>query len=200
MHRRAWFSFAILAAAACRGQPAAPPVTALPEMPEPPPRIVDRGPDPGPCTRPAEESSLPVTLLDVHPTLDGQPVKHAFPAEQQVETGVPFYLELPAGVSADVVQLRYKPFGATRYMKMTMQRLGSGFAAEVPCEDVSTTGALKFFIALLDGDGKAFDSIGTPREPLQVMIRNEIEGGPPRLPGKPLPRSCPYECHYYGSP
>lgn len=124
------------------------------------------------------------------PTIGWFPIKHQLPAEQRVNTPVPLYFEPPSGADVAQVILRFKPFGATHYRKVPMVRLGEGFAYEIPCHEVTTTGHLRYYIELLDAEGHLLESLGSRKSPLHVGIKTDIEGDPPRHPGKKPPRQC----------
>src|SRR5262249_19889558 len=51
---------------------------------------------------------------------------HTPPPEQVVLTPVPLYAELPRGVSAEKIQLSYKPFGSTNWKTVPMKQMGVG--------------------------------------------------------------------------
>lgn len=119
----------------------------------------------------------------------GGGLKHSPPTEQQVNTPVPIYIEIPEDLGVKKVTLRFKPFGATSWKPMDMQKIGDGWGAEIPCIEVTTTGDLKYYIQA-DDDSGTVDSAGSRNEPYKVSIRNEIEGDPPSLPGKKPPKQC----------
>jgi hypothetical protein len=118
-------------------------------------------------------------------------IVHEPPAEQAVLTPVPIYVELPEGVVAAKVTLRYKPFGATAWKSVEMTRRKEGYGAEVPCLDVgSTTGDLEYYIVASDAGGDVAAFSGTGKSPHKVPIKHELSGEPPHLPGKPPPAQC----------
>ncbi len=119
-------------------------------------------------------------------------ILHQPPPEGAVLTPLPLYAELPADMITPTVKftLRYKPFGAQRWKTMTMEKYQNGFAAEVPCLDISSiTGELHYFIQATDG-GDLVANSGSRKKPHAVMIKTTLEGDPPRLPGKPAPSQC----------
>lgn len=115
---------------------------------------------------------------------------HTPPPEQAVNTPVPIYIEVPEEVGATKVTLRYKPFGGTKWKTLEMQRVGDGYGVEIPCEDVTTTGDVKYFIIAKDEAGDPAGTAGSMKEPYRVPIKNEIEGDAPSLPGKKPPEEC----------
>jgi hypothetical protein len=107
-----------------------------------------------------------------------------------VNTPVPIYIEIPEEVDAQKVTLRYKPFGGTKWKTLEMTRVRKGYGVEIPCEDVTTTGDIKYFIIAKDEAGDPAGTAGSMKEPYRVPIKNEIEGDPPSLPGKKPPEEC----------
>lgn len=121
------------------------------------------------------------------PASDGQ---HTPPSESPVNTPLPIYVEPSEEVSLSKVVLRYKPFGEKEYKSVELKKLGKGYGGEVPCADVTTTGDMKYFFALTGSDGESAGTIGSSKEPFRTAIKNEIEGDPPKLPGKKAPTKC----------
>ncbi|HEX7667997.1 MAG TPA: hypothetical protein VF395_00330, partial [Polyangiaceae bacterium] len=118
-------------------------------------------------------------------------IVHEPPTEQAVLTPVPIYVELPEGVTAAKVTVRYKPFGATAWKSVEMSRRKDGYGVEVPCLDVgSTTGDLEYYIVASDAGGDVAAFSGTRNAPHKVPIKNELSGDPPHLPGKPPSAQC----------
>jgi hypothetical protein len=115
---------------------------------------------------------------------------HQPPAEQAVLTPVPVYVELPEGVIASKVTIRYKAFGSD-WKSVEAQRRKDGYGAEIPCLDVgNTTGNLEYFIVASDASGDVAAFGGTRNQPYRVAIKHELSGEPPHLPGKPPPAQC----------
>jgi hypothetical protein len=117
-------------------------------------------------------------------------ISHTPPAEQVVNTPVPIYIEIPEEVGAVKATLRYKPFGGNKWKTLEMPKVGGGFGAEIPCEDVTTTGDIKYFIIAKDDAGDPVGTAGSMKEPYKVPIKNEIEDEPKPLPGKKAPEEC----------
>jgi hypothetical protein len=117
-------------------------------------------------------------------------VDHTPAAEQAVNTPVPVFIEIPEEVGAAKATLKYKPFGATKWKTLEMNRVGNGFGVEIPCEDVTTTGDVKYYIIIKDEAGDPAAQAGTMKDPYRVPIKREIEGDEPSLPGKKPPRQC----------
>ena len=137
-----------------------------------------------PETTPAEEAA------PIPPAAEGD-LTHEPPAEQAIRTPVPIYAELPEGMQARKVTVRYKPFGSSAWKSVDMSRVKDGWGAEIPCLDVGdTTGNLAYFIQAVDAQGEVVAFSGTRSAPHQVPIKNELDGEPPHLPGKPPPAQC----------
>ena len=117
---------------------------------------------------------------------------HTAPTEGAIQTPLPLYAELPEGVATPKMKLsvRYRTFGAERWKTIEMDRHAQGYAAEIPCADISNvTGELKYYIQATEGgDLVAFS--GSRVKPHRVMIKRLLDGEPPRLPGKPPPAQC----------
>jgi hypothetical protein len=142
-----------------------------------------------PAAEPAEEAPAEAAA-PVPPAAEGD-LTHEPPAEQAIRTPVPIYVELPEGMTAKKLTVRYKPFGSSAWKGVDMSRVKEGWGAEIPCLDVgSATGNLAYFVQAVDAQGEVVAFSGTRNAPHQVPIKNELEGDPPNLPGKPPPAQC----------
>lgn len=121
---------------------------------------------------------------------DGDSGTHKVAAEQAVNTPVPVYMEPSEEQPSSKVTLRYKPFGSKTYKSLDLKKMGKGFGGEIPCEDVTTTGDIKYFFALTDESGEAAGTLGTTKDPFKVTIKSEIDGDPPANPGQKPPDQC----------
>lgn len=139
-----------------------------------------------PPAAPAKEAGTPAGEKPPAGEIVHQPA-----AEQAVLTPVPVYVELPEGVIASKVTVRYKAFGAAEWKSVEMQQRKNGYGTEIPCLDVgSTTGDLEYFIVASDASGDVVAFGGTRNQPYKVAIKHELAGEPPHLPGKPPPAQC----------
>jgi hypothetical protein len=105
---------------------------------------------------------------------------------------VPLYVDVPPDMAGPGLKLkvRYKTFGAERWKTIEMSRHGTGYAALIPCEDISdVTGELQYYIQATEGPDIVGFS-GSRRVPHRVMIKRMLSGEPPRLPGQPPPAQC----------
>ncbi len=116
-------------------------------------------------------------------------VPHTPVAEQAVNTPVPVYVEIPEEIDASKATVRYKPFGSPKWKSLEMTSMGSGFGAEIPCEDATTTGELRYFVILRDEAGDPVGTAGSMQAPHRVPIKNEIDQEP-SLPGQEPPQRC----------
>ncbi|KYF50648.1 hypothetical protein BE08_07345 [Sorangium cellulosum] len=116
-------------------------------------------------------------------------VPHTPVAEQAVNTPVPVYVEIPEEIDAAKATLRYRPFGSPKWKSLEMPRHGDGFGAEIPCEDVTTTGDIRYFVILRDEAGDPVGTAGSMQAPHRVPIKNEIESAP-SLPDEEPPQRC----------
>ena len=119
----------------------------------------------------------------------GGDLTHTPPSEQAINTPVPIYIEVPEEVSVAKVQLKYKPFGETKWKTVEMNRVGKGYGGEIPCKDVTTLGDVKYYIVVTDDGGEQLKA-GTQKEPHRVTIKRELEGDEPSFPGKKPPAQC----------
>lgn len=119
----------------------------------------------------------------------GGDLEHTPIAEQAVNTPVPVFIEVGEDVTVAKATLRYKPFGASKWTSLEMQRVGKGWGAEIPCSDVTTTGDIKYYIVVTDEAGEQLKA-GSQKDPYRVPIKRELEGDEPSLPGKKPPRQC----------
>jgi hypothetical protein len=129
-----------------------------------------------------------VSTPDGPPTSDGE-VEHEPVAEQMVNTPVPIWVTVPEGMAIGKVIVRYKPFGGS-WRKLNLQKKRGGWGGNIDCNDVTTTGSLKYYISVLDNAGDPITSLGSLNKPFDTAIKNQLEGDPPRLPNEPPPARC----------
>lgn len=124
------------------------------------------------------------------PATDEKTIAHKPPAEQAIDTPLPIYAELPSGVSATHVQLKYKPPGADDYKSMELPQFGKGYGGAIPCGDLGHEGDLEYYLQALDATDAVVVSGGTRAQPFRVAIRASLLGDAPHLPGQPPPKKC----------
>jgi hypothetical protein len=116
---------------------------------------------------------------------------HKPPAAQAILTPLPLYVELPDGVDAVKVIVRYKALGMTSWKTANLKRTGAGWGGEIPCGDVGDSiGDLKYFVQATDSNGDLVASSGRLVAPHVVHIVGELQGEPPHLPDKDPPARC----------
>jgi hypothetical protein len=116
---------------------------------------------------------------------------HSPPASQAVLTPLPIYVELPDGIQAVKVYVRYRPFGAKEWKTAYMSKVGAGYGTELPCADVGdSSGDLKYFIQAVDGAGDVVASSGRLSDTYRVKIVQRLDGEAPHLPGRAAPGAC----------
>ena len=116
---------------------------------------------------------------------------HAPITSQAFLTPIPIYVELPEGVTATKVYVRYKAPGQTEWKTARMTKRGNGFGTEIPCMDVGdSVGDLKYFVQATDASGDIVASTGRMAEPYTVRIVAHVEGEAPHLPDRPPPTAC----------
>lgn len=116
-------------------------------------------------------------------------ISHTPVSEQAVNTPVPVYVEVPAELEAAKATLRYKPFGAPKWKSVDMEPMAQGFGVEIPCEDVTTTGDIQYYIIVKDGAGDPVGTAGSLKAPHRVPIKHTVEQEP-SLPGQEPPARC----------
>lgn len=109
--------------------------------------------------------------------------------EQELNTPIPIFVVVDEGVGATKVTLKYKPFGSTKWKSVDMKKMGKGWGAEVPCDDVTVTGDVRWYVVAEDSDGEEV-SAGSKKESFKTTVKNQIEGEEPSFPGKKPPKQC----------
>ncbi len=112
------------------------------------------------------------------------------PTEALVNTPLPIYLPVDESLGADSAKLRYQPFGERKWLSVPMKKMDGGFGALVPCAQITTTGKLKLYIFLKDKGGDPVAQAGSAKAPLEVTIKNELDGDQPAFPGEKPPKKC----------
>jgi hypothetical protein len=109
--------------------------------------------------------------------------------EQELNTPIPIFVVVDEGVGATKVTLKYKPFGSTKWKSLDMKKMGKGWGVEIPCDDVTVTGDVRWYVVAEDGDGEEV-SAGSKKESFKTTVKNQIEGDEPSFPGKKAPKQC----------
>jgi len=113
------------------------------------------------------------------------------PPAQAVLTPVPIYVELPSGVDAVKVNVRFKAFGVEQWKTATLRKLAAGWGGEISCADVGDSlGDLKYFVQATDANGDLVATSGRLVSPHVIHIVAQVEGEPPHLPDTAPPARC----------
>jgi hypothetical protein len=113
------------------------------------------------------------------------------PPAQAVLTPVPIGVEIPPGVDAVKVNVRFKAFGVEQWKTATLRKMGARWGGEISCADVGDSlGDLKFFVQATDENGDLVATSGRLVAPHVVHIVAQIDGEPPHLPDQPPPARC----------
>ncbi len=112
------------------------------------------------------------------------------PEEALVNTPLPIFIPTEEGADIDSATLHYQPFGETKWLKVTMKHMDNGFGGLIPCAQITTTGKLKLYIFLKDKSGELVAQAGARKTPLEVTIKNEMDGEQPSFPGDKPPKKC----------
>lgn len=114
---------------------------------------------------------------------------HIPPAEQQVRTPIPIYVEYTGSETLKRVQAKYKGVGMTEWKTLELKSLGGGFGATTACAD-SQIGDFVYFIQGFNDQNDPVASGGDRQNPYKVAVKSEAPGDPPHLPGQSPPTQC----------
>jgi hypothetical protein len=116
---------------------------------------------------------------------------HAPPAEQVMLTPIPIYVEIPEGVDAARVIVRYSATGLLEWKTAVLHQVGKGWGGEIPCTDVGDSlGDLKYFVQATDANGDLVGWSGRLVKPHVVHVVDKLSGEAPHLPGQGAPIKC----------
>ena len=116
-------------------------------------------------------------------------LSHDTVPEQMINTPVPIFVTVPEGMTVNKVIVMYKPFGGT-WKKLELKKMRGGWGANIPCEEVTTTGDLKYYVKALDASGDQIAGLGSTSKPYVTKIKNQLDGDPPHMPSTPPPAQC----------
>jgi hypothetical protein len=139
-------------------------------------------PTPGPKPAPTgDDDDTP----EVGGDLDYDP-----PTEAQINTPLPIFVAVDDDLGAEGMTIRYKPFGATKWLRVKMKPMKGGFGAEIPCKEITTLGDLRIYIIVEDSTGDPIATAGTQKRPLVIKVKNKLDGEQPSFPGQKPPAKC----------
>jgi hypothetical protein len=118
---------------------------------------------------------------------------HTPVTEQRVRTPLPLFVEIDAEVLTLTrrVTASYLTPGDTEWQTLVMKKVGErGFGINVPCDEITKEGALKYYLTVTTDAGAILAGVGTRAEPLTTEIKATITGEPPHWPGFAPPDLC----------
>ncbi len=143
----------------------------------------------GVAPEPADEPDEPAAAVD-GPDANGA-ITHDPPTEQVVNTPLPLFVGVKPGEDVSNVTAFIRGFGMPRFKPLDLSKLPDGFGGETKCSDVgATTGEFQYYIVAYDEEGTGVGRVGSEDEPVVVLIKDELDGDPPSLPGKEPPQQC----------
>lgn len=139
-------------------------------------------------------ASEPATGSDGAPVAPGaQPegdFVHTPPAEQQVRTPIPVYVEYEGEEQLVRVIVRYKGFGMTEWKTSELKKMGeNGWGGLLPCGDVQQ-GMTQYYLQGFDANNDPVATAGDRNNPYRVPIKAEAVAEPPHLPDASPPTQC----------
>ncbi|MCC6217647.1 MAG: hypothetical protein IT376_22505 [Polyangiaceae bacterium] len=111
-------------------------------------------------------------------------------AEQATFHPVPIFVELPEGVEAARVVVRYKAPGQ-EWQELQLKPQEGGYGGLTPCSAVEKPGELLYFVTAFDSNLDRVASAGSAQAPRKVVLAKAITGRQPALPGGVPPSECP---------
>jgi hypothetical protein len=111
--------------------------------------------------------------------------------EQATWHPVPVYVEVPEGVKASRVVVRYKAPGEKQWKELALQMKGKGWGGYIPCFAVKKTGTLVYFTTAFNTNLDRVASAGSAANPRKVELKKAINSRQPSLPGAVPPSECP---------
>jgi hypothetical protein len=147
--------------------------------------------DPGPADIDADAETAPAAEAEED---EGTPeIDHDVPKEQAINTPLPLYLEVVHAKASRLgkVELFYRPFGVKEFSRLPMKQHGSGWAAQISCQQIGTTsGNLVYYFVVHGKDGQPLVTLGSAEKPIKTAIKNTRKGEAPHLPDEEPPAAC----------
>ncbi len=109
--------------------------------------------------------------------------------EQLPQRAIPIYAELEQAQDMSRIILAYRGPNMRRYLRIEMAEHGSGYAGRIACHRVEEP-SVEYFVEVLDSRGEVIARAGSEEEPRRVVVRRELEGSAPHLPGEPPEPPC----------
>lgn len=126
-----------------------------------------------------KKAGVGVAALTPPPVVDGL-----------VRTPYPIYVEYAGAEEGAKCAVAYKGSAMSDWSKpIALEKHGKGYGAYVPCAD-AVEGKLQFYVQCASGGAAPAVSAGKRDKPLSAMIKADLAGDPPALPGDEPPKQC----------
>lgn len=129
------------------------------------------------------------------------------PEKAHLETALPIFLTDDGLNNPKRARLHYLPGAGVRFEEIEMEprdltlteegvapRTIHGFAATIPCGDMTMTGTLRVFAVVEGANGEEIARAGSDREPIEIEVVRNLDGEPLSFPWEKSPKRCPFEC------
>lgn len=111
--------------------------------------------------------------------------------EQAVLHSIPVYVELPEGLEASSVTVRYRTPGSEDWKETRLKAHREGWGGYIPCTETQRPGKLSYFVTAFDGNLDRIASSGSAGSPNVVELKESISSRQPALPDEVPPSPCP---------
>jgi opacity protein-like surface antigen len=109
----------------------------------------------------------------------------------EVETRRAIPVECKPDEETASVELRYMSFGADTWKTLKMERKGSAFRVQIPCDATPSAGTLKFYVQGKDVQGDIIVGWGTKKQPVEMRLVEQSSVEPPSYDDADAPARCP---------
>lgn len=106
-----------------------------------------------------------------------------------IQTRMPIPVSCTSQADVASAELRFKEFGADKWKKTAMTKVGEFWQAEVPCDITGTAGALSWYVAAKDAAGEYVDQYGSKKIPATFNLSDSASEAP-SYPGKSPVARC----------
>jgi hypothetical protein len=105
------------------------------------------------------------------------------PEASELQTRMPLPISCTTATSATTGVIKFQEYGSTEWKKMTMNKVGDYFQAEIPCTVTGTAGPFLFYVGVKDEAGEYVDQYGSKKEPAVITLSENAAGPAPSFPG-----------------
>lgn len=113
------------------------------------------------------------------------------PLVQEVEAFRPLPISCSTTVQGVVgVVLRYREYGAKKWTRVDLTKVGEEWRGQIPCSELSRPGTWGMYVEAKDERDNSLERIGSRDKPLVFQVVEESSEPPPSLPGEPPPDKC----------